>query len=373
MSTVVDIDVVGFPRGKLGIGEQGRSLARVAIAAGFNVNFIDCWHPSDNFQNNHREFEDIIKKNLTAPIRIYSGTQPHIGALIYRYGSKYLLGASNIFHLAWEFDERPKGLEPVLSFANELWTISEFTKSAYINENNLPVRVMPNTIEKLKVKKLTRKDFSINPNNFIFYQSFDMNSSIERKNPYAVIEAFKIAFPNEANVGLVIKINNGNYLSNDLEALCKWSMEDQRIKIVNLVLEKEEAFALQSLCDAYISLHRSEGFGFGIVEAMQMEMPVICTAYSGNMDFCSEDNAYLIDFNLVPVRQGEYPYSEGFKWADPSVKSAAKAMIEVYRGGKAVESKVKNAIAAANNLSVNNQAQKFKAYIGEFIERNKLR
>ncbi len=82
-------------------------------------------------------------------------------------------------------------------------------------------------------------------------------------------------------------------------------------------------------CDCYVSLHRAEGFGFGMLEAMQLGRPVIATAYSGNMEFCTPDNCYLVDYDLVAVERGEYPGVErGSVWADPKIASAAAAMRE---------------------------------------------
>ncbi|MGH9582417.1 MAG: glycosyltransferase, partial [Bryobacteraceae bacterium] len=92
------------------------------------------------------------------------------------------------------------------------------------------------------------------------------------------------------------------------------------------VLRRPELHELIAACDSFVSLHRSEGFGLGIAEAMYLGKPVIATNYSGNVDFTKQDNSCLVDYRLVPVKPGEYLFPEGQVWADPNVDQAAMYM-----------------------------------------------
>jgi glycosyltransferase involved in cell wall biosynthesis len=83
-------------------------------------------------------------------------------------------------------------------------------------------------------------------------------------------------------------------------------------------------------CDAYISLHRSEGFGRVIAEAMALGQPVVATNFSGNVDFCDEQTAFLVDGELVPLRPGDYLFHEGQYWCDPDVEIAAGQIARVF-------------------------------------------
>jgi len=86
-------------------------------------------------------------------------------------------------------------------------------------------------------------------------------------------------------------------------------------------------WGLQSVCDAYVSLHRSEGLGLGLAECMMQGKPAIATRWSGNLDFMTSDNSALVDYALVPVGEGEYPMSNpGDLWAEPDVEHAARLM-----------------------------------------------
>ena len=95
-------------------------------------------------------------------------------------------------------------------------------------------------------------------------------------------------------------------------------------------MKKEEVHTLFNLCDSYISLHRSEGFGYGIAENMLLSKPVVCTRFSGNMDFCNNSNSFLVDFDCVFVKENEYQHAEGFVWANPKKESAVEAMKKIY-------------------------------------------
>jgi glycosyltransferase involved in cell wall biosynthesis len=78
--------------------------------------------------------------------------------------------------------------------------------------------------------------------------------------------------------------------------------------------------------DAFVSLHRSEGFGRGPAEAMLLGIPVIVTGYSGTLDFTDGSCACVVGYTLVPVMPGEYPGVEGQRWAEADVAQAARYM-----------------------------------------------
>lgn len=366
----IGIDIIGFPRGKLGIGEQSRSLARVALAAGYQINFIDCFHESDNLKNDDSEFDAFITKKFCYPLRIYSLTQPHIGALVYRFGINFFMNKHNIFHLAWEFEKRPSYLDDVLRFADEIWGISSFTARCFANDLGIPVQTMPNALPPLKgYGNATRADFDLPINKFLFYSTFDINSTISRKNPMASIMAFKQAFDNNEDVGLVLKASNVKKdfpAWKELESLIS---SDNRICLVTQTLPREMLTNLCMCCDAYVSLHRSEGFGLGLIEAFNLKKPVVCTSFSGNMDFCSDDTAYLVDYEIVPVQSDEYPYSDGLVWANPSISCAANQMREVYFNSNVRERKVCAAYDLSKNFSARSLAPRFSSLVTNFLKR----
>ena len=374
-SNSVGIDFVGFPKGKLGIGDQVRSLMRLALHSGYKINIIDCFHSSDRLVNDHQEFNEYISNVFKYPLRIYSLTQNHIAAMIYRSGTQFFNNSMNVFHLAWEFEQRPTQLDPALRFADEIWGISNFTSKAFANNYGIPVVTMHNSVDIQPFQKKSRQEFGLPDDRFLFCISMDLNSSLTRKNPFACIQAFKSAFEGSALTGLVIKISNVNPESPLWVKLLEMVKHMDNIYIINAVLERSVLNALFDCCDTYISLHRSEGFGLGMAENMLLGKPVICTGYSGNMDFCTAEHTYLVEYKVVEVGKGDYDFAEGFKWAEPSIDSAAVLMKYIFNNQKQAKLKANEAkVNIEQNFSSKALAKHFDGLVKKFLfkhEQNK--
>lgn len=367
------IDIIGFPRGKLGIGDQVRSLVKMSIINGYEVNLIDCIHPTDNIINDHMEYNHLISNTFKYPIRIYSLTQNHIAALIYRFGVNFFDCKNNIFQLAWEFDERPTQLDTALKFADEIWGISSFTSKAFENNYGIPVETMHNAVELPALYDCTRDNFNLPVDLYLFCFSFDFNSWTTRKNPGAVIEAFKLSGLNKKGAGLVIKVSNVNTFSEEWINFLHDIKYIDNIYVINKTMDKPDVISLFRCCDCYVSLHRSEGFGMGMAENMLLGKPVICTGFSGNMDFCNDDNAYIVDYSIVVSSESDYTFSEGFKWADPDIKSSASKMINVFDNQSKAKEKGQKAMNYINKkFTPAALAPHFDDLIQNFLERKKL-
>jgi glycosyltransferase involved in cell wall biosynthesis len=132
------------------------------------------------------------------------------------------------------------------------------------------------------------------------------------------------------DVSLVVKVQNGQSRSRDYQEFRdEVGAISDNVTLIDETLTADDMVTLISLCDAYLSLHRSEGFGLGMAEAMNLGRPLVCTGWSGNMDFCDERSAQLVDYQLIPVQPGEYPCHEGQVWADADVDDAADKMAEL--------------------------------------------
>ena len=186
-----------------------------------------------------------------------------------------------------------------------------------------------------------RAKFGLDPTKFYFVFSFDRNSYIERKNPLAVANAFSIAFDDgRDDVGLIFKLSGSQNpfpkTTLELEAI---AARDRRIAILQGDWQRADVLALMASVDCFVSLHRSEGFGLGMAEAMFLGKPVIGTAFSGNTDFLTGETGYPVPYQMRAVEQGEYPYSAGNSWAEPDVRIAAEMMRSVASRTDEVRSK----------------------------------
>lgn len=167
---------------------------------------------------------------------------------------------------------------------------------------------------------------------YTFFFAFDFLSYIERKNPMAVVQAFAqvVNARPYSDVRLVVKTNNSDQKP-DMLAIFNKAIAPMRrqITVIDETMSALEMRALLWQVDCLVSLHRSEGYGFSIAEAMCLGKPVIATAYSGNMDYCTAESAYLVPYRMKPLAEGDYPYWEGQSWADPDISMAARYMGEL--------------------------------------------
>lgn len=159
---------------------------------------------------------------------------------------------------------------------------------------------------------------------------FDFLSHARRKNPEAVIEAFMAAFPSgEEPARLLIKTQGGDRAPEEWRRLVDLCL-DPRIELRDARIDRAEVIALIAATDAFVSLHRAEGFGRGPAEAMWLEKPVILTGYSGTRDFADRNTAFIVGHRMVPVLEDDYPGVEGQAWAEPDIHEAALAMRLVH-------------------------------------------
>lgn len=323
------VNVVGNFASETGIGEAVRSSLRALKAASIPYILNNILDPN--------------AANLDAKIQAFDYDNPHSVNLIHinfdtvpafakEKGRMYFAGRYNIGCWFWELSEFPELWYPNFEYFNELWASSNFIQDCLSRVSPIPVVKMPLAMapEILICSRFNRSYFQIPINKFVFLFVFDFDSDIERKNPLGLIKAFKSAFGGTDDILLYLKSVHGNRHSDAFASIRRAADGQPNIFITDAVYTREEINALVHSCDCYVSLHRSEGFGLPIAEAMRAAKPVVVTAYSGNMDFTTAENSFLVDYRLTEIEQ-EGPYPKGFVWAEPDVDQAAEQMISVYK------------------------------------------
>ena len=243
-----------------------------------------------------------------------------------------------IGHWAWELERLPSRAAHAFSFYDEIWANTRFAMQAFEAEARRPVRLLSGAVlAPDPLSFATRQSLGLDPDRFVFLFMFDFASYVARKNPQAVIRAFALAFPGgDEPVQLFIKTHNAQRRP-DLWAELTGMTDDPRVSFVDQRYSRDQITALVSLCDAFVSLHRSEGYGRGPLEAMLLGRPVIMTGYSGTNDYADETTARLVDYTLVPVGRDQYPGVEQQRWAEPDVKDAASHMRWVFNSPDAAK------------------------------------
>jgi len=215
---------------------------------------------------------------------------------------------------------------------DEIWAPSRFIADCLRGACRKPIFHMPLATEVQLDHFMPRRRFGIPDEDFVYLFFFDLKSYIHRKNPHAVLQAFTrvLAKRPYARCRLVIKANGfDDSQPAHAEFAHECSQLGSSVQIVTETLTDDQVKNLVRCCDCFVSLHRSEGFGRGIAEAMYLGKPVVATAYSGNMDFMAADVSLPVTYRLVPVAAGEYPFHDGQVWAEPDIDEAATHMIAV--------------------------------------------
>ena len=317
-------------------------------------------------------FKEIVKTNNDKVFKRFIGDQVLLISALAAIHSMKLPQFKNheknpnyITYWWWETEEIPEYFLRKAEFFDQIWAPTTFIfnnlQRVFGNKVVLaPLLFSPNE----ETEKFVRTDFQLPDNLPVFLVKFDFYSSIDRKNPYAAIEAYKKAFKSDTEAYLLIKTINGEFNSHLLDQLILSVEDRQDIRVWDKNLSSALNNDLMKCVSAFVSLHRSEGLGLNILEAMHVKVPVIVTAYGGNMDFCNHRNSFLIPFELVPVEDRSYLYPPLGCWAEADVDAAALAMTSIALSEEVVETKKEEALITVENLIKNN---KFPLFIEKIL------
>lgn len=327
---------IGYVEAGLGLGENLRSLIKAYATqrlpfAIYPYNVAVEQRRVGPFMADKYEVENPHPVNI-----IYVATD-QLPNLFSTVPKKLYEKSYNILRTYWELPSAPEAWKPMLHNIDEIWAPNEFVGNAFRRIFDGPITVIQPCVNvNLDCALPGRDRFGLQLGRFYYVFSFDYYSSPYRKNPLGVLAAFLEAFPDMSeNVGLVIKsIGSKDHHPDIKDALNSAAASDPRITIVDQNLSREEILGLIRSCDCYVSLHRSEGFGLGMVEAMRFGKAVIGTKFSGSTDFLQEDISYPVPFSLREVKAYEYPWSEGQSWAEPDHAAAVSIFREVYRNSE---------------------------------------
>jgi glycosyltransferase involved in cell wall biosynthesis len=328
------VRVVGYLRDGLGLGEAARSYVGALAAAGADVEAVAVSVPlQDSFgtarplRRQSLDWRPPARLGAAAPdVEIVCANPPELARLGL---APPTTGSGRIGVWAWELGTLPAGWDSGYALVDELWVYSEYVAGAFAGAP-VPVAVMPIPVdvERLSAAAAARPADSGEPFTFLF--ACDLLSTVERKNPLGLIAAFKAAFEPGEGPRLRIKTSNGANRVEELERLRIAALGRPDIEIVDAFLTVPERDALIAGCDCYVSLHRAEGFGLTLAEAMAAGRPAIATGFSGNLDFMTAETAYLVESRPVAVEAGSEIYPAGATWHEPDLDDAATALRAVY-------------------------------------------
>ena len=325
------VNLVGYFRTVKGISEAARSSALALDAISIPYSVVDYEFgipPSQQVESLPESQHGYDFRFNTTLIHI---NPPQLPYLWVNFGKKELSGRYGIGIWYWELPEFPDEWCFAFDLVDEVWVASQFVFDSVSAKSPVPVVKIPPCINTVINDSLQRSDYNLPVDCFLFMCAYDVLSVQARKNPYGAVEAFIRAFiANDSAVGLVIKVNNATENPQEIKQLRDYLKDYSNCFIIEDVFDRPTFNSLINLIDAYISLHRSEGFGLIPAEAMSLGKPVIMTRWSGNLDFMTDDNSCGVDYQLVPVGKGAGPYVPGQFWANPDLDQAAYFMQKLY-------------------------------------------
>jgi glycosyltransferase involved in cell wall biosynthesis len=348
----IDILVIGPYSSASGLGSGIRRSVGALEKCGCNYRVLDLF------------FDSPAAPVETEVPRPYNGEQ--VKTNLWHFNGEYITdvissyyplaaGRRNIGYFFWETAQIPICHELGQDAVDEIWTPSEFVRQIYSGAS-VPVVNVGTSVELPATDGyLDRSHFGLRADEVVFMFSYDAHSVIHRKNPAAIVRAFLKAFGGgDYPVRLVLKTQNSLTSGwekvlgrgEELFELCGY---DKRITVIDKTMTLQELYSLKNCCDCYVSLHRSEGFGYGPAEAMALGKAVIMSDYSANTEFGNKENALMVPGKLVPIIYGEYLYwRPTMMWFDPDIDVAADAMMRVYK-----DPKLREALGAAAKVSIN--------------------
>ena len=327
------VRVTGYLSHTLGLGAAGRGYAQALRAAGVAVSTVSV--PLHHLElpvaledgYGQHSFEDLVHDGVHHGFEIVAVNAEELPGFVGRLGEDYFQGP-RIGIWGWETDSVPVRWQSAFALVREIWVYSRFMEQNIGAAAPVPVIVLPPPVQPPAEPAVPLR-LDVPDDGFMFLFVFDYLSTIQRKNPVGLIEAFRRAFAPGEGPRLLIKTINGP-LRPLAEEEVLWAAHGRPdIHVIDRSLSIEELNGLMAACDCYVSLHRSEGFGLTMAEAMGIGKPVIGTGYSGNLDFMNPENSYLVDYELGRVGPDCEIYPPEGRWAQPSIEHAAELMRRV--------------------------------------------
>lgn len=335
------VNLIGNICAESGLGQSCRLVASALDKTGFPLSIYKYEQLGAEGQGDH-SWENRLSKELPYDVNLIHINPHELGLAFIQQDASVWNYRYNIGYWLWELEEFPDEWIPCFQCLDEIWAPSEFICNAIRKKTTLPVRCMPYYVDVHIGTIYDRKHFGIPEDKFLYLMMYDQSSCMERKNPIGVLNAFKMAFEKEnENVGLVIKINNPT--SESRKQIRSVLDGYTNVYLIEETLSRDEVNSLTKCVDVVVSLHRAEGFGLVLAEAMLLGTPTVATNWSSNTEFMNENVACMVDYELITIEKDMPPFKAGNRWADANLDQAAGYMKKLYEDKEYYEMIRKNA------------------------------
>ena len=310
--------MTGFFQSEIGLGQAARNLAYAADAAYVPVTFLDLHIPGRDADKTF-----ATKCGVTMDRFVHVFVVP--AAWVEQWSPRLRSDGANILYPFWELSRIPEDSLRMVERFDEIWAPSRFVQDAFRASTGRPVTLLPQPVRIPAITGVVTERNRL----FTVLTYLDFDSFPDRKNCEGAVAAFQSAFPYpRRDVKFIVKVR-GSSDNGRRNWLARVAAADRRVVVIDATLDRDAMDRLVLDCDAFISMHRSEGFGFGPAEALAAGKPVVATDYSGTTDFITAETGYPVAYDLVPVGEGAYVEWQDHVWAEPSVDDAARMLREI--------------------------------------------
>lgn len=330
------VNVIGNIKGDNGLGQSARIMCRLLDENEEEHVIKDFFVPPGGSRTNDT-YDDRFSDELPYDINIIHVNASEFMVAYLSLGRDVWDYRYNIGYWAWELETFPEEWLSAFKLVDEVWTPSDFVTNTLRKYTDKPVVTVPHCVAPQTDFAYDRKYFNLPEDKFLFLVMYNSGSVMERKNPLAAIKAFKEAFCKDEetkakykDAGLVIKISEAELSEDDEKIISSVISDSDNIYYMCGQLNKKEVNSLLADVDVYVSLHRSEGFGLVMAEAMYVGTPVIATNWSGNTEFMNSETACMVGYDMIELDKDYEPFKKGNVWADAHVDEAADYMRKLY-------------------------------------------
>ncbi len=341
------VNLAGYLSSELGVGEAARQLGRALAARQLPSSEIDVPVQEPDLP---AAIGGLGPEDHPFDVNLICVNADMLPAVAGAMPSEFFHRRHTAGLWFWEVERFPERWLDSFKYLDEVWVASEFVAEALRPVAPVPVSTV--RIPVTPAEPSAERRAAALPEGFCFLYVFDFRSVFRRKNPLGAIEAFRRAFDPGEGASLLIKSVGGDRWPEEAAELAAAAAEHPDVHLLDGVISAEEKNALIAGCDCYVSLHRSEGLGLTMAEAMYFGKPVIATGYSGNLDFMSGENAYLVDYDLERIGDDAAPYPADARWAEPRIEHAAELMRGVFEdreGAARIGERAASAIRASHS------------------------
>lgn len=322
------VNLIGDIRAEIGLGQSMRLVANELELSKYPFGIYD-FQLGGNLRRGDHTWDCRMREDYPYAVNLFH-INPQEVALAYLYLNKDIWkNHYNIAFWLWELEEFPKEYMETFKFFDEIWTPSEFASNSIREVTDKPVRTIPYYVLATADEQFDRGYFKLPKDKFLYLIMYDTNSTMARKNPVGALNAYKKAFPQEnQNVGLVIKVNNAT--KEDLQVIREQISDYQNIYFITETLDKIQVNSLIADVDVFVSLHRAEGFGLVMAEAMLLGTACVATDWSSNTEFMDAESACMVPYSKVEILETSGNYKKGCVWAEADVDAASAYLKRLY-------------------------------------------